>query len=253
MATLSFKDNYFLGGCKRMEVIIVETPLDGAKEAFDIFSRVKEQGGKVYGLATGSTPIELYKLLVASELDFSDCVSVNLDEYVGLAGDDEHSYRYFMNEQLFYAKPFKESFVPDGLAPEDTEIARYEQVLADNPIDLQLLGLGSNAHIGFNEPGTDFSERTHKVHLTESTINANKRFFANEEDVPRYAYSMGPASIMDAKEVVLMAFGEGKAQAVKDMIEGEVTPKVPASILQNHEHVTIIIDQAAAQLLADTE
>ncbi len=236
-----------------MEVIIVETPLDGAKEAFDIFARVKRLGGKVFGLATGSTPIELYQLLTESDLDFSDCVSVNLDEYVGLSPNDEHSYRYFMNEQLFTAKPFKESFVPNGLAPEDIEIARYEQVLADNPIDLQLLGLGSNAHIGFNEPGTGFQERTHKVHLTESTINANKRFFENEEDVPRYAYSMGPASIMDAKEIVLMAFGEAKAQAVKDMIEGEVTPAVPASILQNHEQVTIIIDQAAAKLLADIE
>ncbi|WP_455033850.1 glucosamine-6-phosphate deaminase, partial [Granulicatella adiacens] len=189
-----------------MEVIVVKTQEEGAKAAFEVFKRAYNEGAQVFGLATGSSPIGLYELLRNSDLDFSDRISVNLDEYVGLAPTDEHSYHYFMKEQLFDAKPFKHSYLPDGLAKDvDAEVERYERILQENPVDLQLLGIGSNAHIGFNEPGTPFTQRTHKVHLTESTIEANKRFFEKEKDVPRYAYSMGLQSIMDAKEIVLIA------------------------------------------------
>ena len=215
-----------------MEVIVVKTQEEGALAAFEIFKRAHSEGAKVFGLATGSSPIGLYELLRNSDLDFSDRISVNLDEYVGLAPTDEHSYHYFMKEQLFNA-----------------EVVRYERILQENPVDLQLLGIGSNAHIGFNEPGTPFTQRTHKVHLTESTIEANKRFFEKEEDVPRYAYSMGLQSIMDAKEIVLIAFGPKKIHAIKGLVEGPITEEVPASILQNHPKVTVICDEAAAELL----
>ena len=233
-----------------MEVIVVKTQEEGALAAFEIFKRAHSEGAKVFGLATGSSPIGLYELLRNSDLDFSDRISVNLDEYVGLAPTDEHSYHYFMKDQLFDAKPFKHSYLPDGLAEDvDAEVVRYENILQENPVDLQLLGIGSNAHIGFNEPGTPFTQRTHKVHLTESTIEANKRFFEKEEDVPRYAYSMGLQSIMDAKEIVLIAFGPKKIHAIKGLVEGPITEEVPASILQNHPKVTVICDEAAAALL----
>ena len=233
-----------------MEVIVVKTQEEGALAAVEIFKRVHGEGAQVFGLATGSSPIGLYELLRNSDLDFSDRISVNLDEYVGLAPTDEHSYHYFMKEQLFDAKPFKHSYLPDGLAEDvDAEVVRYERILQENPVDLQLLGIGSNAHIGFNEPGTPFTQRTHKVHLTESTIEANKRFFEKEEDVPRYAYSMGLQSIMDAKEIVLIAFGPKKIHAIKGLVEGPITEEVPASILQKHPKVTVICDEAAAALL----
>ena len=233
-----------------MEVIVVKTQEEGALAAFEIFTRAHGEGSQVFGLATGSSPIGLYELLRNSDLDFSDRISVNLDEYVGLAPTDEHSYHYFMKEQLFNAKPFKHSYLPDGLAEDvDAEVVRYERILQENPVDLQLLGIGSNAHIGFNEPGTPFTQRTHKVHLTESTIEANKRFFEKEEDVPRYAYSMGLQSIMDAKEIVLIAFGPKKIHAIKGLVEGPITEEVPASILQKHPKVTVICDEAAAALL----
>ena len=233
-----------------MEVIVVKTQEEGALAAFEIFKRAHSEGAQVFGLATGSSPIGLYELLRNSDLDFSDRISVNLDEYVGLAPTDEHSYHYFMKEQLFDAKPFKHSYLPDGLAEDvDAEVVRYERILQENPVDLQLLGIGSNAHIGFNEPGTPFTQRTHKVHLTKSTIEANKRFFEKEEDVPRYAYSMGLQSIMDAKEIVLIAFGPKKIHAIKGLVEGPITEEVPASILQKHPKVTVICDEAAAALL----
>ena len=142
--------------------------------------------------------------MIASDIDFSNITSVNLDEYVGIGGDNDQSYRYFMNEHLFNKKPFKETFVPDGTNPDaEAETARYEKIIDEHPIDIQILGLGINGHIGFNEPGSPLDGKTSKVSLTESTIEANARFFEKEEDVPRYAYSMGIGSIMkDRKSVV---------------------------------------------------
>lgn len=234
-----------------MKITIVKNPETGAQEAFKIFKNELDNGAKVFGLATGSTPITTYEKIVDSDLDFSNSVSVNLDEYVGLSADDEQSYSYFMHKHLFDAKPFKESNLPNGLARDaDAEAKRYDKIIEDNPIDLQILGIGQNGHIGFNEPGTPAELLTHKVKLTESTVKANARFFDDEKDVPRYAYSMGIASILKSKHILLEAFGSSKADAVKAMIEGPVTEDVPASFLQNHDNVTVILDEEAASKLS---
>ena len=186
-----------------------------------------------------------------SDLDFTDMTSVNLDEYVGLDGSNDQSYRYFMNKHLFEEKPFKENFLPNGKAADlDAEVKHYDEIIAEHPIDWQILGIGQNGHIGFNEPGTPADITTHVVDLEESTIKANARFFESEADVPRQAISMGLASIMKSKNIVLMAYGKEKAEAVKGMIEGEVTVDLPASILQTRDNVTVIADEAAASLLS---
>ncbi|MFK4936564.1 glucosamine-6-phosphate deaminase [Lactococcus garvieae] len=234
-----------------MKVITVKNQLEGAKIGFDLLKEAMDNGAKTLGLATGSTPVEFYNQIVKSDLDFSDMTSVNLDEYVGLDGSDEQSYRYFMSKHLFNEKPFKENFLPNGKAVDlEAETKAYDQIIAEHPIDFQILGIGQNGHIGFNEPGTSFEETTHVVDLQESTIKANARFFENEEDVPRQAISMGIASIMAAKSIVLMAYGESKAEAIKGMVEGEITEDMPASILQKHADVVVIADEAAAALLS---
>lgn len=233
-----------------MNIIRVKDAAEGGKKAFELIQAGLEAGAKVFGLATGSTPETLYKEMVASDLDFTGCTSVNLDEYIGLSGDDNQSYRYFMNKHLFDQKPFKATFVPDGKAADlDAECVKYEEIIANNPIDIQILGIGENAHIGFNEPGTPFDAPTQVVQLTESTINANKRNFEKVEDVPTTAISMGIGSIMKGKKIILMAFGEAKAEAIANTINGPVTIDVPSSILQNHPDVTLIIDEAAASKL----
>lgn len=238
-----------------MKLIHVENQVEGGKKAFELIREgMEERDVKVLGLATGSTPITMYEAMVNSDVDFSDMIGVNLDEYVGLDGEDEQSYRYFMNEHLYNAKPFKETYVPNGVAEDaDAECARYNQILADNPIDIQVLGIGTNGHIGFNEPRTPFDSETRKVDLVESTIESNKRFFASAEDVPTQAYSMGIGSILKAKEIILIAYGEAKADAIKGMIEGEITEDCPASALQKHDNVTVILDDAAAEKLSEIE
>ncbi|MGX2944078.1 glucosamine-6-phosphate deaminase [Enterococcus alishanensis] len=233
-----------------MEVIRVKDAVAGGKKAFELIKAGMDNGAKVLGLATGSTPETLYQDMVSSEIDFSDMTSVNLDEYVGLGGEDTQSYRYFMNDHLFNQKPFKETFVPNGKAEDlEAESKRYDQVIADHPIDIQVLGIGRNGHIGFNEPGTSFDATTHVVKLTESTIEANKRYFDKAEDVPTHALSMGIGSIMQSKKIILMAFGENKADAIKGMLEGPVTEDLPASVLQNHQDVIVIVDEDAASKL----
>jgi glucosamine-6-phosphate deaminase len=155
-----------------------------------------------------------------------------------------------MDQHLFNAKPFKDSYVPNGLNDEATEVERYENILKNNPIDVQILGIGQNGHIAFNEPGTPFDSVTHKVELTDSTIQANKRFFEKEDDVPRYAYSMGLQSIMKAKKIILLAFGEEKAEALKNLMTAEkATEEIPSTILIEHPNVIVIADEAAAKLL----
>jgi glucosamine-6-phosphate deaminase len=235
-----------------MQIYQVSDQQAGGQVGFNVFEEALNHGANVFGLATGSTPISVYDALTASDLDFSDKVSVNLDEYVGLDGSHDQSYRYFMNEHLFNKKPFKESYVPNGLGG-DEEPARYEAIVTAHPVDLQILGLGQNGHIGFNEPGTPFDSETHKVTLTESTIEANARFFADKNDVPRYAISMGIGTIMRAKEILLIAYGENKADAVAAMIEGPVTTDMPASILQTHPNVIVVVDEAAASKLRNHE
>lgn len=233
-----------------MNVIRVKNADEGGKKAFEIIKEGIEKGATTFGLATGSTPEAMYRYIVASDLDFSDKTSINLDEYVGLSGDNEQSYRYFMNKHLFNEKPFKETFIPNGKAEDlEAECKRYDEVIATHPIDIQVLGIGQNGHIGFNEPGTPFDVTTQVVELTESTINANKRYFEKVEDVPTHALSMGIGSIMKSKKIILMAFGATKAEAIKGMLDGEITTDLPASVLQNHQDVVVIIDEEAASKL----
>ncbi len=233
-----------------MKVIEVANQLEGGQVAFDLLKEKLENGAKTLGLATGSSPLEFYKLIRESDLDFSDMVSVNLDEYVGLTGEDPQSYRYFMQENLFNEKPFKVSYLPKG--NEDTaeeETAHYNDILSQHPVDLQILGIGRNGHIGFNEPGTPFDSQTHLVHLDQSTIEANARFFEKIEDVPTQAISMGIANILTAKSIILFAYGQSKAEAIAGMIKGPKTESLPASALQDHPDVVIIADKEALSLL----
>ena len=228
-----------------MKIIEVKDQIEGGKVAFDILKETLKEGAQTLGLATGSSPLEFYKQIRESDLDLSNLISVNLDEYVGLTGDDPQSYRYFMEKNLFDAKPFKESYLPSGVEESaDQEVIRYNKILEDHPVDLQILG------IGFNEPGTSFDSQTHLVQLDDSTIEANSRFFDKIEDVPTQAISMGIANILAAKSIVLFAYGESKAQAIKGTVEGERTEKVPASALQGHPNVTIIADKEALSLLS---
>ena len=211
----------------------------------------------VLGLATGSSPVGTYKQLIEwynkGDLDFSKVTSINLDEYKGLSPENDQSYRYFMNYNLFNHVNIDKSrtFVPDGLESDSQKACdTYNEIIRQQGgIDLQLLGLGHNGHIGFNEPCDHFPKETHCVDLTASTIDANKRFFEKEEDVPRQAYTMGIQTIMQAKKVLLVASGADKADALAKTIEGPVTPEVPASILQFHPDVTIVADEAALSLV----
>ncbi|MBN7276266.1 glucosamine-6-phosphate deaminase [Lactobacillus acetotolerans] len=237
-----------------MKIIVKENDIEGGAAAFKIFEKGIKNGAKVLGLATGSTPVTLYQNWVKSDLNCDNLTSINLDEYVGLKPDNPQSYHYFMQKHLFDKKPFKKSYVPDGLeAAKDPQTAadHYNQIIKDNPIDIQLLGIGRNGHIAFNEPGSSFDTVTREVKLTDNTIKANSRFFDNIDEVPKSAICMGIANIMSAKKVVLMAFGKNKAHAIKEMIEGPVTEQVPASILQKHLDVVVIIDKAAASELDD--
>ena len=207
----------------------------------------------VLGLATGSTPIGAYKQLVEwynrGDLDFSEVTTVNLDEYKGLPRENDQSYYYFMHDHLFDHVNLKKdrSFLPDGTeADSEKACSSYNAIIRQvGGIDLQLLGIGRNGHIGFNEPADHFSLETHCVDLTPSTIDANKRFFEKEEDVPLQAYTMGTKTLMQAKKVLLVASGEDKAQALYDSFYGPVTPAVPASILQYHKNVYVVADEAA--------
>ena len=211
----------------------------------------------VLGLATGSSPVGTYKQLIEwyekGDLDFSKVTSINLDEYKGLSPDSDQSYRYFMNINLFDHININKSrtFVPNGLESDARKACNdYNNIIANSGgIDLQLLGLGHNGHIGFNEPGEAFEKETHCVNLTESTIEANKRFFASEADVPRQAYTMGIKNIMQAKKILVIVSGESKAAILKEVLYGPITPAVPASILQLHNDVTIVADEAALSLI----
>lgn len=207
----------------------------------------------VLGLATGSTPIGAYEQLIRwyekGDIDFSAVTSINLDEYRGLSGDNDQSYRYFMNKHLFShinIRP-ERTFVPDGLEPDsDKACADYNKIIADaGGIDLQLLGLGHNGHIGFNEPDTVFEKETHCVDLAQSTIDANSRFFASMDEVPKQAYTMGIKTIMQAKKVLVAVSGKDKAEIVKKAFFGPVTPQVPASVLQLHNDVILVGDEEA--------
>ncbi len=210
----------------------------------------------VLGLATGSSPVGTYEQLIEwykkGDLDFSQVTTVNLDEYVGLAPDHDQSYYYFMHHNLFDSVNLRpgSTNLPDGCAADmDAECIRYDTLLRTLGVDLQLLGLGNNGHIGFNEPDKEFSKGTHIVTLTESTLEANKRFFASIDDVPKTAISMGTYDIMQAKRILMVASGKAKAEAVKAMLTGPITPQMPASILQFHRNFTLVADEEALSLL----
>lgn len=223
------------------------------KAAHIISAQVIMKPDCVLGLATGSSPLGTYTQLIdwytKGDIDFSQTKSVNLDEYRGLSHDDNQSYYYFMRENLFKHINIvpANTHVPNGAEPDaEKACAEHEQIIHDlGGIDLQLLGLGNNGHIAFNEPADTFAKQTHCVNLTESTIQANSRFFENIEDVPTQAYTMGIQSIMMAKKILIIVSGESKAEAVYNSFFGPVIPEVPASILQMHPDVTLVVDEAA--------
>ena len=218
------------------------------KGAAIIAAQIVSKPCSVIGLATGSTPVGLYKCLIEwnnkGDVDFSEVTSVNLDEYLGLNGDHDQSYRYFMNDNLFnhINIDMNRTFVPNGIAEDlSAECEAYDKRIADlGGIDIQLLGIGGDGHIGFNEPDTCFIKPTHVVELDESTIEANSRFFESRDDVPRKAVTMGIGSIMNAKKVLLVANGSNKYDILQKAFFGPITPEVPASILQLHPDITVI-------------
>lgn len=227
------------------------------KAAGIIAAQVILKPNSVLGLATGSSPVGTYEHLIEcyrkGDVDFNRIRTVNLDEYAGLASEHEQSYAYFMRKHFFdhiNVDP-NNTFIPNGIAEDpDQECRRYDQLIQDlNGVDLQLLGIGPNGHIGFNEPGDYFETGTHKVHLSEATIQANKRFFEREKDVPRYAFTMGIRDIMQAKRVVMIASGKSKAEIISQAFTGMITPHIPASILQLHKDFTLIVDREAGARL----
>lgn len=226
------------------------------KAASILAAQIVLKPNSVLGLATGSTPEGLYDRLIdlnkQGELDFANITTFNLDEYIGLPPEHDQSYRYFMQTKLFDHVNINlhNTHVPNGMEPDETVACQgYENLIAQTGgIDLQLLGMGPNGHIGFNEPDDFFATDTHAAMLTESTIQANKRFFASEADVPRSAYTMGIRTIMHAKKIVMVVSGTGKAEIVKQAFFGPVTPLVPASVLQLHPDVVLVADEEALSL-----
>lgn len=218
-----------------------------------VFDKITSSERVVLGLATGSTPEKMYDYLVdmlnKNKVDLSHVYTVNLDEYVGLDADHPQSYHQYMN-RIFFDRvdiPKNHTFLPNGAAENlEDEVAEYEKLIEElGGVDLQVLGIGRNGHIAFNEPGTAFDSETHVVDLTETTVNDNARFFDTIDEVPKQAISMGLSTIMNAKSIVMMASGEEKADAITAMMEGEVDESLPGSILQRHHDVTVIADRKA--------
>lgn len=243
-----------------MKIYAAKDYTDLSRKAANIISaQVIMKPNAVLGLATGSTPVGAYRQLIEwyqkGDVNFSQVSSVNLDEYEGLSGEHDQSYRYFMNHNFFDNIDIKKenTYVPNGLAEDaGEECRRYNNVIRFlGGIDLQLLGIGENGHIGFNEPGAAFEKETHLVALTEHTREANARFFPSLAEVPTHAFTMGIKSIMSAKKVLLLATGEKKAQALYDSFFGPVVPGTPASILQLHNDCIVIADEDALSLIRE--
>lgn len=241
-----------------MRILVCKNYDEMSKKAAQIIaSQVILKPDSVLGLATGSTPIGMYKNLVRmyndNELDFSDVKTFNLDEYYQLPRDNDQSYYYFMHENLFNHINIKEENIniPNGMNQDvEAECENYDTAIKNiGGVDIQVLGIGHNAHIGFNEPASVFEKGTNLVDLKESTIQANARFFESIDDVPKKAVTMGIGSIFTAKKIMLMAAGEGKAEAIYNTVHGNITPEVPSSILQLHEDVVLILDEEAASKL----
>ena len=241
-----------------MRVVILKTAEEVSRRAAELFAALlKRRPGAVLGLATGSTPLATYQRLIelqrTGQISFAGATSFNLDEYVGLAPDHPQSYHYFMHTNLFSHVDFNVArcHVPSGLAEDYFEYGRqYEQAIQTaGGIDLQLLGIGSDGHIAFNEPGSSLASRTRLKALTEETRRDNARFFSSMDEVPKLAVTMGVGTIMEARRIVLLATGGGKAAAVQQFIEGPVSSQITASALQYHPSVTVFLDEAAAQKL----
>lgn len=243
-----------------MKIIIANDYEDMGKKAANILaSQVYLNSKTILGLATGSTPISMYQRLVKihkeDDLDFSNVTTFNLDEYVGISENDINSYHYFMFNNLFNHINLKREniHIPNGKSENlQKECDEYEKMIKNSGgIDLQVLGIGLNGHIGFNEPDSKFEALTHVVKLKENTINANSRFFKSIDDVPRYAISMGIKTIMNSRKIILLASGSNKAEIIEKTVYGDITPQVPASILQLHPDVTLILDSEASKNIKD--
>lgn len=245
-----------------MQIVILDTPEAVARYGADQFmAQLQQKPQAVLGLATGSTPIALYRELIrryqVGEVSFAQARSFNLDEYLGLSGDHPQSYRHFMNTELFDQIDIKpaNTQVPDGAA-DDPLIAceAYEAAIkATGGIDLQLLGIGRNGHIGFNEPSSSLASRTRVKTLTPDTVEANKGFFKSDEFQPNLAITMGIGTIMEGRHILLLATGEAKAEAIREAVEGPVAARCPASILQMHPRAMLVLDRAAAKALQDVD
>ena len=239
-----------------MEVKVLKSEEINRQIADTFIDLIKRNPKAILGLATGSSPVGVYQLLVKAyeegEISFKDIKTFNLDEYVGLDGSNDQSYRYFMNYNLFNHVDIDKNntHVPSGIGDIEAKAKEYDEMIkAAGGIDLQILGLGSDCHIAFNEPGTPFDSLTHVTDIAESTIKDNARFFARIEDVPTKAVTMGLKSIMNARKIVLLATGKNKAQAVYDLIKGEQNESHPGSILRDHPDCTIYVDEDAYSLV----
>ena len=244
-----------------MKLIVVENYEEMSRFAAEnIKDVIAKKPNAILGLATGSTPVGTYKELIRmnknSEVNFSEIRTVNLDEYVGLSEKDTQSYRYFMNENLFNHINIKKenTFVPNGLAKDiEEETKNYDRRIDElGGIDIQILGIGNNGHIAFNEPDDILTSGTHLTNLTESTIIANSRFFNSIDEVPKTAITMGLGQIMKSKKILLLVHGENKAEVVKEVLSGKITSKNPATMLQMHKDVTIIVDKTIGDLIKNS-
>lgn len=240
-----------------MNLIKAKNYCDMSRIAANIVSaQVILKKDSVLGLATGSTPVSMYKQLIEwnekGDVDFSKVITFNLDEYLGVSDKDKHSYLWFMRDNFFEHINIesKNVFIPDGMTKSiANECMSYEQRMRQRGgIDLQVLGIGLNGHIGFNEPSNCFKRDTHRVDLTESTMNANARYFANKAEIPKSAITMGMGSIMRTKKILLLCSGEEKAQILYQAMYGDIDPIIPASILQLHSDVTVIADKGALEI-----
>ena len=240
-----------------MKIIKVKNYDEMSEEALKLMlDVVKNNPRAVLGLATGSTPLGLYAKMIEDHKNngtsYAECRAVNLDEYVGLDATSDQSYVYFMRENLFKHIDIKyeNTHIENGKAiDKEAECARYNALLDELPQDIQILGIGSNGHIAFNEPGTSFDSVTHIVDLAESTIKDNSRLFNSIDEVPRQAFTMGLSNIMNAKKIVVLANGEGKAYAIGELVNGEICEEIPASILRNHPDCILICDEAAGKYI----
>ncbi len=245
-----------------MKIVRVETYEEMSNKAAQIVEQqIQASDHSVLGLATGSTPVGLYENLIQGVkergISYRNVHTVNLDEYLGLSGTDPQSYRYFMNEKLFQHIDIEleNTHVPNGKATSiEEECERYEAMVNEiGPVDLQILGMGMNGHIGFNEPGTPENSVTHSIELEPSTRSSNARFFGSLEEVPTHAITMGISSILKSKQILILASGDSKAQAVKVLLEGNISKEFPASFLWNHDDVTVIVDKDAYSLVTEKE